>query len=131
MCGNSTAERGVSALRQIKFMKIIASNIKTVRTGIVVMFDTPVISMKMGLHSAKELEDWVEKHKQYNSSWTLTGYAIYLARTMLDAEKSKHKTIMLFSDGDEDACDVYDFGDECVKEQELMKKHTQSEEAKK
>ncbi|EYC12378.1 hypothetical protein Y032_0047g1447 [Ancylostoma ceylanicum] len=27
---------------------------------------------------------WVEKNKVYNDSWTLTGYAIHLATTMLE-----------------------------------------------
>ncbi|KAL6725626.1 hypothetical protein Aduo_007665 [Ancylostoma duodenale] len=71
-------------IQQIEFMKDVANNIKTVRTGIVIMQEPPKISMKMGLHSKKELEDWVEKNKEYEAMWTLTGHALYLARTMLE-----------------------------------------------
>ncbi|KAK6751725.1 hypothetical protein RB195_003253 [Necator americanus] len=73
------------------------------------MVNRPYVSLSMGKHSKQELSDWIDENRNYEPSWTLLGYAFTLARGMLTLEKSKHKSIILFSDGDPDKCRT----DEC------------------
>ncbi|EYC00312.1 hypothetical protein Y032_0116g554 [Ancylostoma ceylanicum] len=46
---------------------------------------------------------------------------------MLEKETTKHKTIVIFNDGDSDQCG---WGIDCFRGEYLMRKHTQAREAK-
>ncbi|CAJ0597948.1 unnamed protein product [Cylicocyclus nassatus] len=127
--------------KQLQFMHNLVKNVRNIRTGIVKIIEIPVVGLEMGDHTPAHLSKWIEDNKKYEASFTLVGYAIYLARQMLKKENTKHRMMILFSDGDEDIClaDQKYWLDEdyepttdtpCEKEWKLMNKHKQLAEAK-
>ncbi|EYC00347.1 hypothetical protein Y032_0116g572 [Ancylostoma ceylanicum] len=48
-----------------------------------------------------KLTEYVQS-SPFPRSWTTIGYALYLTRQMLEKETSKHKTMIIFNDGDSD-----------------------------
>ncbi|CAJ0597947.1 unnamed protein product [Cylicocyclus nassatus] len=123
--------------KQIQFMHNLVKHVRNIRTGIVKIIQMPIVALEMGDHTPAQLSEWIQKNRNYQESFTLVGYSIYLARQMLEKEKTKHRMMILFSDGDQDICDDddtfwqnEDVDYPCVEEWKLMKKHPQQAEAK-
>ncbi|KAK6758361.1 hypothetical protein RB195_015898 [Necator americanus] len=93
------------------FMLKVVDHLKNVRVGIVVVLDESEIAL--GMSDYETVRDKFREYvftSDYPYSWTSIGYALYLARTMLEKEKTMHKTIIIFNDGDFDKC----WGMKCI-----------------
>ncbi|EYC00333.1 hypothetical protein Y032_0116g566 [Ancylostoma ceylanicum] len=122
-------------------MERVMQHLKNIRVGVVVVKDVSFIAFQMAYYeNIKKIFTKFIREMAFPDSYSSVGRALYLARTMLEREKSKHKTIIIFNDGDKDRCDcantIWTFGQVCRRDidcdtgKRLIKQYTQSSEAK-